>query len=243
MSGIDQLILISGYSGTGKSASLRNIKNQEKWIYCCSESGKRLPMKNNFITFNLSDPKQVLDVFDQAIEAGDKCEGIIIDSITFLMDMFETQYVLRSSNTMKSWGDYGQFFKTILQEKVPKFGKPVIILAHTKDVFDEKEMAVKTYVPLKGALANQGCEAYFSTVVSCKKIPIKDLGEYDPNLLHISEDEELLGFKYVYQTRLTRETIGERIRSPMGMFNKNQTYTDNDAQLLLDHLNNYYGVN
>lgn len=102
MSGIDQLMLISGYSGTGKSASLRNIKNQEKWIYACAESGKRLPMKNNFITFNLSDPKQVLDVFDQAIEAGDKCEGIIIDSITFLMDMFETQYVLRSSNTMKA---------------------------------------------------------------------------------------------------------------------------------------------
>lgn len=59
-------------------------------------------------------------------------------------------------------------------------------------------------------------------------------------MLHITEDEELLGFKYVYQTRLTKQTLGERIRSPMGMFSKEETFIDNDAQVLLDHLKDYY---
>lgn len=35
----DQLILVCGYSATGKSASLRNIKNQEKWLYFNTEAG------------------------------------------------------------------------------------------------------------------------------------------------------------------------------------------------------------
>ena len=78
-------------------------------------------------------------------------------------------------------------------------------------------------------------------MVEATKIPLKDLKEFDPELLKISEDEEDLGFKYVFQTRLTKETIGTRIRSPMGMFSKKQTYMDNDAQLLLDHLAKFYG--
>lgn len=235
----DQLILVCGYSGTGKSASLRDIKNKPKWMYLNTEAGKRLPFKNDFNTFRIDDPYQVYEAFDYGTDNQD-VEGIIVDSLTFLMDMFETQYVLTASNTMKSWSDYQQFFKRLLQEKVVKFSKPVIFTAHVKDVLDEKAMEMKTMVPVKGALANQGVEAYFSTIVATKKISIKDLGEYDHELLHISEDEQDLGFKYVFQTRLTKTSLGERIRSPMGMFNKNQTYIDNDCQLLLDHLNKFY---
>lgn len=69
---------------------------------------------------------------------------------------------------------------------------------------------------------------------------LKDLEPYKNDMLHITEDEELLGFKYVYQTRLTKQTLGERIRSPMGMFSKEETFIDNDAQILLDHLEEYY---
>lgn len=35
----DQLIAVVGYSSTGKSASLRNIKNQDRWVYLNCESG------------------------------------------------------------------------------------------------------------------------------------------------------------------------------------------------------------
>lgn len=236
----DQMILIGGASGAGKSASLRNIRNQERWIYINCEAGKRLPFRNKFINARVDDPWQVYDFVDQAIENPDDVDGIIIDTATFMMDMFESQHVLGTADTMKGWSNYAQFWKNLVQMKLVQFGKPVIILAHVLELYDESSMSMKRSVPIKGALKNQGLEAYFSTVVEATKIPLKDLGKYDENLLTVSEDEEELGFKHVFQTRLTKESIGTRIRSPMGMFSKSQTYMDNDAQLLLDHLHEYY---
>lgn len=237
---LDQLVLIVGYSTQGKSASLRNIRNQEGWIYLNTESGKRLPFKNNFNRITITDPYEVLSYMDECIENKDQVEGIIIDSMTFLMDMFETQYVLGSGDTMKGWSQYQQFFKQVMQQKVAAFGKPVIIIAHVKDELDEKNMEMKVSVPIKGALKNNGVEAYFTTVVAAKKIQIKELEKYGSKMLSITEEERELGYKHVFQTRITKGTTGERIRSPMGMFDKAETYIDNDAQLLLDHLHKFY---
>jgi hypothetical protein len=235
----DQLVLVVGYSATGKSASLRNIRNQEKWLYLNSEAGKRLPFRNQFQSFRITDPYQVHEAFDHG-SSKPEVEGIIVDSLTFLMDMFETQYVLNSANTMKAWGDFAQFYKVLMQEKVTLFGKPTIFTAHVLDVLDEKSMEMKTSVPVKGSLKNNGMEAYFSTVVSTKKVPVKELEKYGSKMLTISDEERELGFKHVFQTRPTKATTGERIRSPMGMFAKEETYIDNDCQLLLDHLKAFY---
>lgn len=236
----DQLILISGFSATGKSASLMNIKNQEHWLYLNSEAGKRLPFRNSFQTFRIEDPYQVMEAFDHGTDNPD-VDGIIVDSITFLMDMLETQYVLPASDTQKAWGEFAQFFKRLMQEKVVAFGKPVIFTAHVLEQLDEQAHELKVKVPIKGALKNNGVEAYFSTVVSTKKMPLKELEPYGSDLLNITEDDEDLGFKYVFQTRPTKATVGERMRSPMGMFDRSQTYMDNDAQALLDHLQDFYG--
>lgn len=236
----NQLILISGYSASGKSASLRNIRNQEKWFYLNCEAGKALPFANKFNDYRIEDPYQVLEAFDYATEHPDEVDGIIIDSLTFLLDMYESQYVIPAADGRKAWQNFNQFFKTIMQDKVIKFNKPTIILAHVQDFIDEATLETKTYVPVKGALKNQGCEAYFTTVVSAKKINIKDLKDYENPMLNITEDEEIDGFKYVFQCRLTKKTVGERIRSPIGLFNRKETYVDNDVQLLLDHINEYY---
>ncbi len=236
----DQLVLICGYSGTVKTASLRNIKNQENWLYLNTEAGKRCSFKSKFKEYRIDDPLQVLEAFDYAIDPSHNIEGIIVDSLTFLLDQYESMYVLPSSNRMQGWSNFQQYFKTLMQDKVIKFGKPTIFIAHVMDVLDETSMEMKTYVPVKGALKNQGIEAYFSTVVATKKMPVKTLKEYNSDLLHITEDDEDLGFKYVFQTRITKTTTGERIRGPMGLFSKNETYMDNDAQLLLDKLTNFY---
>jgi hypothetical protein len=236
----DQLVLIVGYSSMGKSASLRNIRNQERWAYLNSEAGKRLPFRNKFMPMRISDPYEVWTAFDEATANIDELDGIILDSLTFLMDMFETQYIHGAVNTMQAWGQYQQFFKTLMQQKVVAFGKPVIVTAHVKDVLDEKAMEMKTSVPIKGALANNGVEAYFSTVVAAKRMAIKDLEPYQSELLNITEEDRDLGLKYVFQTRPTSKTIGERIRSPMGLFDKSQTFMDNDVQILLDHLHRFY---
>lgn len=238
----DQLILVSGFSGEGKSASLRNIRDQEDWFYLNCEAGKRLPFRNKFREggYRITDPYQVWEAFDAAQE-DDTAKGVIIDSSTFLMDMFETQYVLGSADTMKGWSNYAQFFKTLMQQKVANFGKPVIVIAHLLDVLDEKNMEMRTSVPIKGSLKNNGVEAYFSTVVAAKKVPVKELDKFGSKMLVITDEERELGFKHVFQTRITKQTTGYRIRSPMGMFDKAETYIDNDAQVLLDHLNEFYG--
>jgi hypothetical protein len=44
----------------------------------------------------------------------------------------------------------------------------------------------------------------------------------------------------VFQTKLTKDTVNERIRSPMGLFNTSETFMDNDVQKLLNHLHAYY---
>lgn len=236
----DQLVLVSGESGTGKSASLRNIRNQERWIYNNCEAGKRLPFQNKFIPVKITDPYQVYSVFDDATANSAKCDGIIVDTVTFLMEMYESIFINGNPNTQQAWGQYFQFFKELMQDKVVKFGKPVIIMAHTLSTLDEKAMEMRTKVPVKGALKNNGIEAYFSTVVSTKKVSILELEKYGSDLLTITEEDRELGYKHVFQTRLTKTTTGERIRSPMGMFTKEQTYIENDCQLLLDHLHKFY---
>ena len=237
----DQMALIVGYSTTGKSASLRNIRNQDRWGYGNCEAGKRLPFKNSFSQFRIEDPYAIHEMFDHYTnDAPDEVDGLIVDSITFMMDMFESQYVLNSANTMKAWGDYAQFFKVLMQSKVTAFRKPVLMMAHVLDAYDEKSLEMKTSVPIKGSLKNNGIESYFSTVVAAKKMSIKDLSPYSSSILNITEDEKDLGYKHVFQTRPTKNTTGARIRSPMGLFTKDQTFMDNDAQLLLDHLTDFY---
>ena len=243
-----QLVLVGGISGGGKSASLRNIRNQERWLYLNAENGKRLPFKNNFMNggFTITDPYQVHEAFDHATNnIPEQVDGIIVDTITFLLDMYESLYIRNAPNTQKAWGDFADFTRVLFQQKIALFGKPVIILAHVLETLDEKAMEMKTAVPVKGSTKNQGIEAFFSTVVEATKLPIRELEDYavEANpFLKIDEEEELIGVKHVFQTRLTRTTVGKRIRSPMGMFTREQTFIDNDAQLLLDHLKDFYGL-
>lgn len=236
---MDNLMLVCGKSATGKSMALRNIKDQEGVIYCNTESGKKLPFKSKFKKMVITDPMQVFQVFDQA-EQMPEVHTIIIDSLTYLMDMYESVYVLTSANTMKAWGDYAQFFRTMMQQYVAKSTKNVIFTAHTMDVMNEAEMAMETLVKVKGALMNNGVESWFSNIISCKKMPVMKLENYGSDFLTINEEEEMLGFKYVFQTRLTKESVNERIRAPLQFWSIKETYIDNDLQFVIERLNEYY---
>jgi len=116
----------------------------------------------------------------------------------------------------------------------------VVFIAHTLDSYNEGEMVMETKVPVKGSLKNNGIESFFSCVVAAKKVKLKDVSKYQSKLLTITDEEEVLGFKYVFQTKLTKETVNERLRGPMGMFDNQETYTDNNIQLVFNRLNEYY---
>src|SRR4029434_447163 len=123
------------------------------------------------------------------------------------LDMYESVYVYNAANGQKAWGDFSQYFKGLMQQSVAKSTKKVIFIAHTSDSLNESEMLMETKVPVKGSLKNNGIESYFSVVISSKKVALKVLKDYGSKLLTISSEEEALGFKYVFQTKITKETV------------------------------------
>ncbi len=235
----DNLVMINGKSAAGKSASLIGLKDPEGVLYLNCESGKKLPFRSKFIVKVVTDPLQVYEGFDWA-ETQPQIHTIVIDTQTYLMEMYESLYVVGSPNTMAAWGNYAQYFKNLMQQKVAASTKNVIFLAHTADQLNEGDMVMETKIPVKGSLKNNGIESFFSLVIASKKMTVKALEKYQSKLLTITEQERALGFKYVYQTMLTKETVGERIRGPMGMFESSETFMDNNIQLVLDRLHEYY---
>lgn len=246
----DYMVLVSGSTGTGKSSSLENLRDHPGVLYLNCDAGKKLPFRNNFSDVTVTDPYAVIDMLTYLMEndytiphprnGTVKIHTVVIDTLTFLLDMYESKYVIGAANGQQAWQNFAQYFKTLMQDKIAAMRANVVILAHTLEVYNEVTMSYDVKVPVKGSLKNNGIEAYFSTVVSAKKIPLNKLEGFKSDLLNITEDDEIVGYKHVFQTRLTKETTGDRIRSPMRMFTQAQTYMDNDVQRLLDHLHSYY---
>lgn len=235
----DNLVLLGGKSATGKSASLMFLNNPQGVMYLNCEAGKKLPFRSKFVELVVTDPVQVCQAFDEA-EGMPEIHTIVVDSLTFLMEMFESVYVVGSANTMAAWGSYAQFYKNLMQQYVAKSTKNVIFIAHTADTLNEGEMVMETKVPVKGSLKGVGLESFFSVVIASKKVPLKVLKDYASDLLTITEEEQALGFKYVFQLKITKESVNERLRGPIGLFTTQETYTDNNMQLVLDRLHKYY---
>lgn len=235
----DHLILLCGKSATGKSASLMQLEKPEGVLYLNCEAGKKLPFKAKFIQKTVTDPLQIFEAFQWAADQ-ENIHTIVIDSLTYLLDMYESVYVLNSANTMKAWGDFAQYFKTLMQQHVASSTKNVIFIAHTSDNLNENEMIMETKVPVKGSLKNNGIESYFTIVIASKKVKLKELKDYSSPMLTITPEEEALGYKYVFQCKLTKDTVNERLRGPLGLFDTKETFIDNNIQLVLNRLHEYY---
>lgn len=235
-------ILICGESGVGKSMSLYEMQHRSDVLYINCEGGKPLPFKNKFKNRVVTDPEDILSWLEQLAEMEDQnpFNFVVIDTISFMMDMYETVHVINSSNSQKMWGEYAQFFKRLINasSKVNSF---FIFLGHLDRQLDEEAGIYRTSVPVKGALAKKGLEAYFTTVMNVSKQPLKELRKYPENdLLTITEEDEELGFKHVFQTRTIKQTVGDRIRSPMGMWDRNETYINNNLAPVIKRLIKYY---
>ena len=237
----NHLVLVSGKSSSGKSASLLDIIKPEGVMYLNCENGKKLPFKSKFKELTVTDPDQVYQAFEEAEKMPD-VHTIVIDTLTYLMDMYESTKVLTSSDTMRAWGQYAQYMKVLMSQVVAKSTKNVVFLAHTSDILNESEMINETMVKVKGSLMNQGIESFFTCVISTKKVTLNKLdGKVAKSaLFKLTPEDEANGFKYVFQTRLTKETVNERIRSPMGMWDIKETYIDNNLQNVINRLHKYY---
>lgn len=242
MSTNDHLLLVGGKSGAGKSMSLYEMRDNPGVLYLNCEAGKKLPFKHKFIEKVLTDPLQIYQAFDWA-EDHPEVTDIVIDTWTFLNEMYESLYIIGAADGRAAWGAFGQFVKTLMQQKVAASTKRVTFLAHTADKYNEGEMLMESAVPVKGAMKNQGLESFFSVVVTARKMKIKDLEEFaipENKLLVITDRERNLGFKHVFQTQVTKETTSDRIRGPFGMWADCETYIDNSVAKVMQRLDEYY---
>ena len=232
-------VMIAGESISGKTASLKYLKNHPGVMFLNCEAGKDTPFKNKFQEGVVTHPDQVPAAFEQA-EDMPEIHTIVVDSLTYLMDMHESKVVLTSTNTMKAWSDFAQYLKHLMQHHVALSTKNVIFTAHVLKTLNEQTMEYETSIPVKGQLKNNGIESFFNTVVYTKKMSLKKLEKYSNDMLNITEDDEIVGYKHVFQTRPTKETVNDRIRGSMGLWSVQETFIDNNAQLLLDHINEFY---
>ena len=95
MSQNKNIVLVMGKPNTGKSTSLMKLKNQEKMAYLNADL-KELPFRSKFaVNVEIKDAYDVLDFIDE-IEQEAGIEGGVLDTITFLMEMFESFLMLKA---------------------------------------------------------------------------------------------------------------------------------------------------
>jgi len=231
------IVLITGKPNTGKSWSLINLEEQEKIAYLNTDM-KQIPFKSKLLERYIVNPYDVLNAVGD-IEQHPDINMAVLDTISFLMDQVEQQYVLNSRNTQKAWQDYASFYKQLIHA-IKSGTKDYVILAHAKDVMNESEMIMETKIPIKGSIGHTGAEADFSTILGTKKISISEAEKWENDLLTISDEEREDGVKYVFQTRIDKNTIGEKMRSQQGLWSRQEKYINNDIKQVFDRLHTYY---
>src|SRR5206468_4159981 len=135
---------------------------------------------------------------------------------------------------------YGNFYREFIHA-IKAGTKDYAILAHADTQLNEQAMQMETRVPIKGSVGKIGVEADFTTILSTKQMPIKKLEGFENDLLHITDEEREDGFKYVFVTRISKEYVGEKMRSAMGLWDRKELYIDNDLDQVFKRLKEYYG--
>lgn len=235
------IVLIMGPPSSGKSTSLMQLTNQSEMVYLNTDL-KELPFKDNFLSnVEVADAMDVLSYIPQ-IEENPAVNGVVLDTVTFLMNMYERQYVSTAVNTQQAWGSYANFYREFIHA-IKAGSKNYAILAHEETSLNEKNMQMETKVPVKGAVGRIGVEADFTTILSAKQMPISKVEQFvcpENKLLTISDDEREDGFKYVFQTRCIGDSMGEKMRSAMGLWHRKELYINNDLNAVFARLNEYY---
>ncbi len=246
-------ILIEGVSGGGKSSSFQDIPMElQKNVLYLNAEGKELPFAHDFLEFKVTEPYQVHAAMQRIIEGKEfkhKSGEMIhprmvgLDSFTFLMDQFVSQYVNTAEDTRGAWGLYANFIRKLMLEQVARLHIPFIATTHILQSDDMENMEKVSRAAIQGGIGKgNGLESYFTTVVYAKQMRMKDIKDFiaDATMLTISEEEEFDEKKHVFVTRPARQHSGDRIKSPRGMFSTKDLYMDNSIPKLITHINNFY---
>jgi len=237
MSSNKNIMLIMGTPNSGKTSSLALMPDQHEYVYLNVDL-KELPFKANFMgEVEVTDPIDILTYIDE-IENNKDCKGAVIDTLSKLMEMYEKMYVKTATNTQQAWGEYADFYFHLIR-RIKSGSKNYAILAHADLVKNEQTGEYETKVPIKGAVGKIGCEADFTTILSAKQMQTAKLRDKPNSLLHITDDEDEDGVKRVLVTRVTKDTLGEKMRAPIGLWSRDELYVDANLSYVFDRLNSY----
>jgi hypothetical protein len=240
-----RVVLIAAPPSTGKTHSLFKMAKDGGVAYLNTDLKDppfRIP-KGGMKRLEITEPWMAHHAIEDLEENYPEVYTVILDTITFLMNQYETQYVIGDERGHgAAWGEYAQFYNQVMHA-IKSSAKNYIILAHTSTSYNEKELANETKVPIKGSVGKIGPEADYNIILSSRKISTKELKPYltkDNKLLTLTEREKRLGFKYVFQTDLTKESLDLKIRSPMGLWEEEELFIDNDIALVTQRVTEYY---
>lgn len=239
-----RVVLIAAPPSMGKTHSLYKMAGDPGVAYLNTDM-KDLPFrvpKDGMKILQINESKVAPDAIDDLEQNYSEVHTVILDTITFLMNQYETQHVIGDDRAYgAAWQEYAAFYNSIMHS-IKRSSKSYIVLAHTATTYNEAELANETTVPVKGAVGKIGVEADYNIIISARKVSLNNLKPYFENnkLLSVNAKEKRLDFKYVFQTDLTKDTISEKIRSPMGLWSDNELYIDNDISLIVQRLQEYY---
>lgn len=217
---VDKTILIIGSTGTGKTSSLRNL-DLSKTVYINVDE-KMLPFRSKdlYKQVKLKNTQQLLNGME-ATEEDPQVDFVVVDTLTFLGDMYFAEHIENASNTMAGWGNYKSYILKVLNA-AKKSKKHYIFLCHDLDVYDEKEMVTKTFGKIQGSLKGGGLEQHFTFVLYTQVV--KGDGGMP---------------KYVFQTNKAVGNIGVSAKTPFGIFE--EPYTDtNDLVEVYKQIDEFY---
>ena len=238
MSSNRKVVLICGDAASGKTSSFAELNDSKGIMFLNCEGGGKEPTFNSEMqVYTIGTPDDVIEAFAVA-DADPDCHTIVIDGLNYLMDMFYSQNIHGSAIGMAGWADYGQYFRNLMNQTVANSTKNVIFTAHASKALNEVEGTYETSVPVQGALKGK-IESFFTTIIYAKKLPVGKI-KVKNDMLNIDEDDEASGVKYVFQTKIDKSAISEKIRGPLRMWKANERFIDNNAQHVLDRLNEYY---
>jgi energy-coupling factor transporter ATP-binding protein EcfA2 len=213
----NNIVLIYGSSGSGKSSSLRHLDFDSTVLI--NIEGKMLPIRGaskmrQEVPKNLTEVKVAIK---KAVD-DDSVKTIIFDSLTMFGDNILYPELVRDVPDSRSgWLDYRDAISGML-EYCKKSGKSFIFIALASDVLNEKEAVLKTVPAIQGSMKNS-LSSHFTVVLKTNVLV---------------EDGEL---RYVFQTNKTAKDKDNEAKSPFGLFD--ELYIDNDVKLVFDSIDEY----
>lgn len=232
------VVCVMGEPNSGKSTSLRNM-DLSKVVYL-NPDNKEPPFKGKFMSNMFIERAADIPAYIAEIEASTSVQGAILDTITKAMEMYERQVVVGAANGQEAWGMYGNFCRHIIHQ-IKTGTKDYVVLAHEDKILNEQRGVMESKIPIKGSVGKIGLEADFSIILASMQVPLKKLEGHTNDLLAITPEEQEDGVKYVFVTRITKEYAGGKMRSPIGLWNRNELYIDNDLSKVFTRLKAFYG--